>query len=333
MLFIRAVHRVSFQVTYSSLTISRQAQILASLWRPLLAIFLLQLGCLVILAHPEISTSEDDTTVNVGDAPDQEVYVIGKSVVVTKRAKGVLTVGGDVTIEGRIEGDVATIGGNLIQKKDAYVGGDIFVFGGTYKPEDENPLREPGKQTIMVGAFEEELRSFGQDPSQLFSPTLSLTFIAQRLVLALFWFVISIVMTTIAPGAVGRAVARIHLSWLKIVTIGAASFLLLAGLMLGGAAVLPNYLSATIGIMGMLLLLLSYVFGRVSLQVSLGKLAQKYLLSEGNRSETLATHLGVLVWTLLLSLPYLWLIALFVVFTVGIGLILTGRSAPNWQTQ
>jgi len=298
----------------------------------LFVICLAQLCCLAVLAHPEISTSDDDSTVIVGDAPDQEVYVIGKSVIVNKQAKGVLAVGGDVVIEGRVEGDVATIGGNVIQKKDAFVGGDIIVFGGAYKPESDNPLRVPGKETVMFGVFEEELRNFGKDPSQIFSPSLSLSFVAQRLVLALLWFVISLVMTTIAPGAIGRAVARIQLSWLKILTLGAASFLLVTGLMIGGALVLPNYLSATLAIMGMLLLLLSYVFGRVSLQVAVGKLVQKHILSEANRSETLATLIGVLAWTLVLSLPYIWIIALFAVFTVGIGLILTGRSVPKWQT-
>jgi hypothetical protein len=71
-----------------------------------------------LFAHPEITTSDDDMTVTINDAPDQEVYVIGKSVVVKKSAKGVLAVGGDVTIEGRVSGDVATIGGNVIQKDD-----------------------------------------------------------------------------------------------------------------------------------------------------------------------------------------------------------------------
>jgi hypothetical protein len=150
-------------------------------------------------------------------------------------------------------------------------------------------------------------------------------------VLALFWFIISIVFTTIAPGAVGRAVARINLDALKVCAIGAGVFLLVVGLMLTGAVVLPNYLSVTLALMGMLLFLLSYVFGRVSLQVSAGKWLQKHFLSEANRSETLATLLGVAVWTLLLSLPYVWLAALFVVFTFGIGLILTGRTSPKWQ--
>lgn len=271
-------------------------------------------------------------TVTVNDAPEQEVYVIGKSVIVNKQAKGVLAIGGDVTVRGRIEGDVATIGGNVIQEKDAYIGGDIIVFGGAYKPESQNPLREPGRETVSFGMFEEELRNFGQNPTEIFSPDLSLSFLAQRLILALFWFIISVVMTTIAPGAVGRAVARIQLSAFKMCAIGAAVFLLISGSIIGGAILLPNYLSATLALMGMLILLLGYVFGRVALHVSIGKLIQKHLLSDNNRSETLAILIGVLAWTVLLSLPYVWLIALFAVFTVGMGLILTGRATPKWQS-
>ena len=85
----------------------------------LIAFFLVPFLCGAALASPEISTSEDQSTVIVGDAPDQEVYVFGKSVIVNKRAKGVLAIGGDVIIEGRIEGDVATIGGNVVQKEKA----------------------------------------------------------------------------------------------------------------------------------------------------------------------------------------------------------------------
>jgi hypothetical protein len=139
-------------------------------------------------------------------------------------------------------------------------------------------------------------------------------------------------MTTIAPGAVSRAVARLSLSALKVSAFGAAAMLLLIGSIIAGALALPNYLSATVAILGMLLLVLVYVFGRVSLQVALGKLFQKRFLSENNRSETLAILIGVLIWTTLLSLPYIWLIALFAVFTTGTGLILTGRATSKWRT-
>ena len=284
------------------------------------------------IANPEISTSDDQSTVIVGDAPDQEVYVIGKSVIVNKRAKGVLAIGGDVVVEGRIEGDVATIGGNIVQKENAYIGGDIIVFGGAYKPESEAPLREPGRETVMFGVFEEELRNFGQNPSQIFSPTLTVSFFAQRLVLALFWFIVSIVITTIAPGAVTRAVARLHLSSLKVGALGGAALVFLTGGIIAAALLLPNYLSATVGLLGVLILVLFYVFGRVALQVSVGKLVQKHLLSDSNRSETLAILIGVLIWTLLLSLPYIWLLALFAVFATGSGLALTARSSTKWQT-
>lgn len=294
------------------------------------------LFCLVLVssisvfALPEIETSDDQLTVTVNDAPEQQVYVIGKNVVVNKQAKGVLAIGGDVIIKGRIEGDVATIGGNVIQKEGAYVGGDIIVFGGSYRSESESPLRVAGKETLTVGVFEDELRNFGQNPSQIFSPSFTLSFVAQRLFVALLWFIISVAFTTIAPGAVSRAVARISLTPLKICAIGAGSFLLITATIIGGALGLPDFLGATLGLMGILVLVLGYVFGRVSLQVSLGKLFQKHFLSENNRSETLAILIGVLLWTLLLSLPYLWIVALFTVFTFGIGLVLTGRVKPKW---
>lgn len=282
-------------------------------------------------SQTQISTSADDKTLTIEDAPEMEVYAFGKSVIVKKQAKGVLAFGGDVIIEGRVEGDVATIGGSVIQKEGAYVGGDIIVFGGAYRPESQNPLREPGKETVMFGVFEEELRDLAQNPTQIFSPTFSWAFLAQRLLLALFWFIVSMAFTTIAPGAVSRAVARIQLSSLKVAGLGSLAFLLVTIGIILSLTVLPSFLSVTLGLMGIVMLLLSYIFGRVTLQVSFGKLVQKHFLSENNRSETLATLIGVLIWTLFLSLPYLWLVALFAVFSVGIGLILTARSSRGWQ--
>lgn len=275
--------------------------------------------------------SDDDKTLVIEDAPDQEIVSIGKNVEVKKSAKSVLTLGGDVTIEGRVDGDVATLGGNILQKDNASIGGHVFAIGGNYKAESQEPLRTPGTQTVMFDAFGDELRDVGQHPSQIFSPTFSVGFVAQRLLVALIWFVITLIFATVAPGAVSRAVARIHLSSLKLVAMG--SGVLVGGFALGIASVatMPGYLWGTLVVMGFVLLVLSYTFGKVALQVSTGKIIQKYLLSEANRSETLATLFGVLVWTTLLSLPYVWLLALFSVFTFGIGLILTGRTAPKWQ--
>src|SRR5438093_1297442 len=160
----------------------------------------------------------------VDDAPDMEVYAFGKSVIVKQRAKGVLAIGGDITVEGRVSGDVAAIGGSIIQRRDAYVGGDIIAFGGAYKPESQTPLREAGKETVMFAMFEDELREMAQNPSEIFAPTFSWAFFAQRILSVLFWFIVSFGLTTLAPGAVSRAIARFKLSTLKVATIGTLTF-------------------------------------------------------------------------------------------------------------
>ncbi len=283
-----------------------------------------------VLAHPEISVSEDQKMITVGDAPEQEVYAFGKSVTVRKCAKGVLAVGGDVVVEGRIEGDVATIGGNVVQKRDGYVGGDVIVIGGSYKSEAERPAREEGKQTVVFGMLEEQLKDIAQNPSSLLSPSVSLAFFAQRLVLALIWFIISIVFATIAPGAVGRAATKLNLTPVKVGAVGAGVFMATGLVVIVSAMMLPNFLSAAAIGLCLLLLLFGYVFGRIALHVSLGKWIQRTVFPDNNRSETLATLTGVLVWTLVLSLPFIWPIALFATFAFGIGLIVMAASKVDF---
>ena len=281
---------------------------------------------------PQISVSEDGKTMTIEDAPDQEVFSFGKTVIVKNRVKGVSAVGGDIRVEGNISGDVATLGGSVFQSRDAYIGGDIIVIGGSYKPEIQTPLREAEKETVVVGMFENELRSMMQDPSQIFAPSFSLSFLAQRVLSVLFWFVVSFAFTTLAPGAVSRAIARVQLSSLKIAGLGITALVLTLIAVLVSIQVLPNYLSVTFSLMAIVLLLLAYVFGRVALQLSIGKIIQRHFLPTGTRSETLAILSGVVFWTLLLSIPYLWTFAVLALFVAGLGLVLTARSSALWAT-
>ncbi len=287
---------------------------------------------LSILANTNVSLSADEQTMTVENAPETEVISFGKTVIVKQSAKGVFVFGGDIIIEGRVEGDVGTIGGSVIQKKDAFVGGDVIVFGGSYKPEADKPLRNEGKETIMIGVFEEELRSLSQNPSELFSPSFSLAFFAQRALSILFWFVVTLGFATIAPGAVSRSIARVNLSALKVIGIGFFAFLVATIGIVASFSILPNYLSGILGLMSFVLLMLAFVFGRVVLNVSFGKLLQKYFLPNKNHSETLAIFIGVVVWTVILSIPYLWPFALLALFSAGIGLVLTARSPGGWKT-
>lgn len=300
-------------------------------WFALVVGALVAFAPLLIAAQDQISTSDDGKTMTIQDAPDMEVYAFGKSVIVKQRAKGVLAIGGDITIEGSVSGDVATLGGSIVQAANGYVGGDVIVIGGTYKPESERPLREPGKETVMFAVMEDQLRELGQNPSELFSPHFSVSFFALRAVSLLFWFIVSFLLTTLAPGAISRSVARLRLSSLKIAAIGMFALLLtLVGSMLG-FQFLPNYLGVSIFFMVFVLLMLAFVFGRVVLNVSIGKLIQKRILPEGNRSETLAVFFGVFFWTVILSIPYLWTFAAIALFVSGLGLVLTAKTPASWR--
>lgn len=286
----------------------------------------------VIFSFGQISVSSPNT-VTIEDAPDQEVVCYGKTVIVKIRAKGVLAIGGDVIVEGRVTENVVAVGGSVIQKEGAYIGGDVFAVGGAYRPESSEPLREEGRETVMYAGYEEEIRNLAQNPSSLFSPHFSLAFLAQRVLSVLFWFVLSLGFATLAPGAVSRAIARFQLSTVKVVAIGVAAFLgttFAVGAML---QLLPNPFGVIFGLMAFTLVMLAYIFGRVALNVSVGKLLQKYLFGDKKSSEVFAILVGVVTWTLVLSIPYVWTIALFILFSTGVGLVLTARSPRNWQAR
>ena len=300
-------------------------------WRLTCGLLIILFAQLAILAQVSQVSLVDEHTMIVEDAPDMDVVAIGKSVIIRTRAKSVLAVGGNLLIEGHVEGDVGVLGGTLTQKENAFIGGDIIVFGGSYRPEGANPLRAEEKQTVIVGMFEDEIRNMAANPSQILAPDFSLTFLAQRILSVLFWFVVSLGLTTIAPGAVSRAITRFQLSTSKVVALGFLAFLITTILIFVGLKFLPSYINAIFVLMAFVLLMLAYVFGRVTLQVSVGKMLQKYFLSEKNRSETLAILIGGVVWTAVLSLPYIWMFGVLALFSAGIGLVLTARQANGWQ--
>jgi hypothetical protein len=285
-----------------------------------------------IFSQEQLSTNEEGTTMTVFDAPEMTVVAFGKSVIIKNRAKSVLAIGGDVTIEGSVAEDVATIGGSITQGSNAYIGGDVIAIGGVYRSESRSPLREAGKETVMFGAFEDELRNMAKNPSEIFAPSFTWAFAAQRVLSVLFWFVVSFGLTTLAPGSISRAIARFQLSTLKVAAIGTIALVLMLVGVFGSVNALPDYLSVSLSLMAFVLLMLAYVFGRVAVQLSVGKFLQKNLLPNGNRSETLAILLGVVFWTLLLSVPYVWTLAVLSLFIAGLGLVLTARStAASWR--
>jgi hypothetical protein len=277
-------------------------------------------------ASAAITTSPDGEDLEVHDSPEMQVIAVAKNVIVKRSAKDVFVFGGDVLIEGQVSGDVAVIGGTITQKEGAFIGGDVIVIGGAYKPESQQPLRTDGKETIVFGILEDELRELGRNPGSIFSPAITPAFFAQRILSALFWFVVTLGFATIAPGAVSRAIARTKLSPAKVVGLGLAGIIVAVIVVSGASGYLPEYLGVVVWLMTVGLLLLAYLFGRVTLQLSIGKYLQKRVLPNFKQNEPVAILIGVVVWTVLLSLPYFWMLAVLALFAAGVGLVLTARS-------
>ncbi len=316
-------------MAFASSDIFLNSTVSRSFLRRILSVtFFLLFVSLSIYAQTSLSQPDEHTLI-VEESP-MEIFAIGKTVIIKKSAKGILSFGGDVIVEGRVEGDVATVGGSVIQKEGAYIGGDVIILGGTYRHDSEQPLRNPEKETVMVAVFEEELRNMSQNPAQILSPNWSWSFLAQRLLSVLFWFLLSLGLTTVAPGAVSRAVSRYKISTLKIFGLGVIGLFAMTFGVTAAIGYLPGYINAVVGLMALFTLILTYVFGRVVMQAVAGKWIQKLIFSDKKQSESIALFFGALIWTLLLSLPYLWTFALVVLLMSSFGLVLTARTSNGW---
>lgn len=263
-----------------------------------------------------------------------DVFGIGRSVRVRGQVRhGVIAFGGDVIVEGRVEGDVASIGGSVIQRAGSYVGGDVMVLGGAYLYDDPEPGRNPDPvgKTIMFGGYEQELRELARNPASLLTPEFSFSYVGLRLLAVLFWFVVSIALTAVTPGAVSRGAARLQLTFARVALIGLVGGVVLGPGVILSLRVLPPVLGLLVGFMALLLLLLSFLFGRVVIHAATGRWLQRLLLSEEKRSESVALLLGAGFWTIVLALPYVWPFLVTGLVIVSLGLSLTARYRLNWK--
>ncbi len=254
-----------------------------------------------------------------------DVFGVGRSVRVRGDVRGVIAFGGDVIIEGRVEGDAAAIGGSVIQLDGSYVGGDVMVFGGEYRNGGGAAARGPAGKTMMYAGYEEELRNLARNPASILTPEFSPAFVGWRLLAVLFWFVVSIALTAVSPGAVARAAARLQLSFRHVAAIGLVGALVMGPGVTAALRFLPPAVGALVGVTALLLILLSYLFGRVVIHAATGRWLQRLLRSESRRSESVALLLGATFWALVLALPYVWPFLVVGLVVLSLGLALTAR--------
>lgn len=289
-------------------------------------------GTEVAREETDAPATDDRAPVIVEGLSQGDVFGFGRSVKITGSVThGAMAFGGDVIVEGRVEGDVAAIGGSVIQREGSYIGGDVIVIGGAYHHGKAAPGRNPASTTMMVAGYEQELRNIARNPVSLLTPRLSLAYLGQRLLAVLFWFVVSLALTAVTPGAVSRAVARLQLTNLRVAVIGFfASVVIVFGVPVC-LRYLPTVVSALVVVTSVLLIVLAYLFGRAAIHAATGRWLQRQFFSERKNSESIALLLGAGFWAIILSLPYIWPVIVAGLLVTSLGLALTARYRVGWK--
>jgi hypothetical protein len=264
---------------------------------------------------------------------EYDVFGWGQSIVVRGQVKhGVMAFGGDVIVEGVVEGDVATIGGSVVEREGARIGGDVIVIGGSYRRSASGSEgRDPARASIMFEGFQPELRNIMRNPASALSPQWSLAYLGSRVLAVSFWFLASLVLTSITPGAISRAVTRLQLTNLRVAIIGFLGSILMTFGVVAGLSVLPTVIGALVGLTALMVLLLAYLFGRVAIQAATGQWLQRRFFPEKYRSESVALLTGTILWAILVSLPYVWPLVVAGLLVASLGLALTARYRVGWK--
>ncbi len=279
---------------------------------------------LMTCVYAQDSHSEEVIVVN-GNS-DSTVFGMGHSVRITGTVtQGAMALGGDVIVEGVVEGDVATIGGSVIQLPGSRIGGDVIVLGGTYRADSPSAQRNAASKTIMYAGYEQELRDMMRNPTGLFSPRWTPTYFGTRLLVVLFWFIIALAFTAAMPGTISRGVARLQLNSVRVAAIGLIGVVVLFASVLACLWIMPEAIQVFVGLFALLLWLVASLFGRVVLYAATGKWLQQKYVPFGRHSEAIALLLGTSFWVLLTSLPYVWPFMAAFILIISFGLALTAR--------
>ena len=177
----------------------------------------------------------------------------------------------------------------------------------------------------MYAGYQEELRDMMRNPTGLFSPHWSPTYLGTRLLVVLFWFVIALAFTAAMPGTISRGVARLQLTGIRVAAIGLIGSVVLYVSLLVCMRFMPELIQVLVGLLALSLWVVASLFGRVVLYAATGKWLQRNFVTFGKNSEAVALLLGTSFWVLLTSLPYVWPFMAAFILIISFGLALTAR--------
>lgn len=285
----------------------------------------------VLSAAPRAEVgSGKDIYVAPGETQEQILSFGGHVLIEGKVNNDVVVLGGSITIEGEVGNSVVGIGSRIIVRSTAVVGEDLAALGGTLTKE---PGCDIGGDTIYFQTRELGDRLFreGQFFEGLFSLSIIPVIIAFKLVIIFLWLIAAVLGAALLPGPIAYAGGEIRKHFWPTFGAGLAAILVFTALVFF-AALLSVVL---IGIPVLLALaaagFLVKIFGRLAVFYLLGESALKAFRTR-NITVMGAVLMGLLVFSLAGFVPILGFLFTFVLNAVGWGVAIRTKfgTRENW---
>ena len=246
---------------------------------------------------------------------EESIVRVGENVVVPQGAevKSAVSVGGSVTISGKVQEDVVAIGGDVTLQDGATVGGDVVTVGGLVH---KNPVA-----VIKGNIVEVKL------PAAMVTKGLGWGLAFMSLLSFIAFLVLAVILAAIFPGQLGLVSYYVErqpghaLLWGFLAVIATPAAVLLLVLTIFGIPFIPVLL---------LLLGAAFVFGYVSISQLLGKLTLKAFKVRG-KPMAIEVLTGLVILFIVGFLPILGWIIKALAGLMGLGAVVVTKfgTRPN----
>jgi hypothetical protein len=236
------------------------------------------------------------------------------NVIILGEVRGdVVAIGGNVDIEGKVIGNVTLYGGKLISRPGAYVNGDIHVCGG--QPVQNTALQLHGN---FVGCPNGIANMLGSDLGMDFHFWYIVT-----------WVVLGMLLTTLLPEHVMMVRTTVKSKLRRSLALGLLSILLAPAILIVLLALIIPIPLAILVVVG---LFAAWVLGMVAISWIIGEMILQKVAPQFD-AHLMPVCVGLIILSLLGSLPYIGWFVNIGVGVLGIGAVFLSRFGTRLYSQ
>lgn len=290
---------------------------------PLIFLFIISLSLPMfgqgVVIKKDIHVAENEVLDNV-------ISLGGEVLIQGKVEESVVAFGGTITIEGEVGEVVLGIGTKITLKSTAKIEGDVVSLGGTLDKEPGS--RVDGDTVYMeIESLKDVLAFLGGFGFAGLIPIL----IIIKLITLFIWFILAVILAALFPRQLSLASSQIRKSFWPVFGTGFLTIIIFTGLVI--FSVLLSFILIGIPILLALIIIgvVIKIFGRVVLFYFFGEsLARAF----GNKQPTafLAVFLGLILVGLISFIPILGSLFAFILSIIGWGVVIRTKfgTTENW---